>query len=183
MTHTIRIYSKSALIGVAAALLCVVAMGQLSVSSTPTNVQQFVPGKGIGNPHPRDMVQFTSTTSPSSPVLVPAGGELELYVVPNGRWLVLLNNGGSDATGVGLYSSGSGIGGGYLGLFEDAGGLVSFKARDEATGTSVAGDSAGPVGGLIGWTFKPGSRVLLKSLHPSDELTVRYNLFGYLVDA
>jgi hypothetical protein len=177
MSHSIRIDSKSALVGIVAALVCVVAMGQVSVSRATTPTAAITPGYGIGNPHPRDMVRFSSWTSTNLPhVNIPANGEHEVFSVPADRWLVLLPNLGTSST-TGGCAFDDGGGGSTVSLQEDLNGSYTVMAT---RGSSEAGkNSQGPASSVIGWTFRPGSRVVLKNEDPIIA-NVRYNFFGYL---
>ena len=64
MPRTITLHPLSLLVGLGLALVGVVAMGQMQVSSSPVgNLPAIAPGYGIGNSDPRDMIQFTSASS------------------------------------------------------------------------------------------------------------------------
>jgi hypothetical protein len=176
MIHTVRIDSKSALVGIAAALVCVVAMGQVSVSRATTPTAAIAPGYGIGNPHPRDMVRFTSTTAINvSSVPIPADSEYEVYTVPQDRWLVVLPNQGLGNAGCPFDDGGAGT---TIALYEDLNGAYTLQAIEGSNLAGVA--SYGPSGWATGWTFRPGSRVVLKNVGISNEAGARFNFFGYL---
>lgn len=180
MTHTIRIDSKSALVGVVAALVCVVAMGQVSISRATTPTSAIAPAKGIGNPHPRDMVQLRWTDDPNDPpVTLSPGGSLTVFDVPSDKWLVLL-----PSVGPGSPSGGVPIGiggpGGNADLFEFFNGVYNFKARADSSAGGALG--RGPITDTVGWTFRPGSSVVIRNLDTTYPATVSYNFFGYLTD-
>jgi hypothetical protein len=175
MSHSFRIDSKSALVGIAAALVCVVAMGQVSVSRATTPTAAIAPAKGLGYPHPSDMVHFTSATLPPGDLVVsiPVGGEHEVFTVPSDRWLVLLPTSANGSSKVAFQDQG---GGGYAWLFEDLNGSYTPKANGGGSGSG----GAGPSGWAVGWTFRPGSRVVLKNIGTGGASSVAYNFFGYL---
>lgn len=174
MPRTIQLHPLSLLVGSGAALLCTMAMSQVSVSRATTPMAAIAPGSGIGNPHPRDMQHFWSHGTSPSPIQLGPGEEIELFIVPTDRWLVIVNNGGWDQSGLGVWCDQ----GGLTALAADEGGLLVEKARDSFGATASL--AAGPLTDSMGWTFKPGSRVVIKNMHPSIQVQVQYNLFGYL---
>lgn len=177
MSHSFSLHSKSALLGAAVALASIVAMGQVSVSRATTPTAAIMPGYGIANPHPRDMVRLTSTTSPASAIVnIPADGETEIYSVPQDRWLVLLPS--IDNWGIATCPFDDQGGPTTIALFEDLNGLYTLQALEGGNQAGLA--SAGPVGWACGWTFRPGSRVVLKNVGTSTIANARYNFFGYL---
>ncbi len=171
MTRTIPLHPLSLLVGVGLALLGLVAMGQAPVSRAPgTGYAAASPIHGVWNPHPRDMVQFyppgvSPTGGPNSSVTIPVNGEHEVFTVPTDRWLVILPTGPGDL----------GLSGGGAVLYEDRGGQLIEKGWWVATGIA----SRGPGGSIVGWTFSPGSRVIIRCYDPSFAISVQYNFFGY----
>jgi hypothetical protein len=164
MTHYSQHHSLSLLLGAAALILV------LGLISSRSEAQFTAAPQPIGNwwpPHPRDQVQVGNL---GSQVDVPKGGAVQVYQVPQDRWLVLVPTRIDCA--LGLLSAGYG----KVFLAEDRFGLVTRKATawDQPIG------HAGPtMGGALGWTFAPGSRVLIQNEDTVDH-PVTYNLFGYL---
>lgn len=146
-----------------AALAAVVA---LVVSLTaPRSEGQFIhSAQQIGNwwpPHPRDQVQFFADLTTIS-----AGADLEVYVVPQDRWLVIVPTGGA-----------SGMSGGPdCVLLEERASQIVKKANQSGYNPTAGGPYAVTA---LGWTFSPGSRVLVRNTGNVPQ-QVFYSLFGYL---
>ena len=178
MPRTSRILATSANSVASLGLLCIVAMGQITVRPTSASLATFGPVKGVGNPHPRDQVQFTSAKSPT--IQLAAGEDYEVFAVPPGRWLVLLPNHSQITAGTPFAVQTPG--GNYGELYEDDGAIMNFRATAGVqTGWNPSTSDAVPSGGLVGWTFAPGSRVVIRN-QGSSTGSLQYNFFGYLVD-
>jgi hypothetical protein len=124
------------------------------------------------------MVQLTTAKTPG--IQLAAGEEYEVFAVPSGRWLVLLPNHSQITAGT-PFAVQSG-GGNYGELYESTGAMMNYRATagvqigwNPSTGESV------PSGSVVGWTFAPGSKVIVRNQSTSTG-TLQYNFFGYLVD-
>jgi hypothetical protein len=165
-------------LAVAIGLLCIVAMGQITVHPTSASLATLGPVKGVGNPHPRDMVQLTSAKVPT--IQLAAGEDYEVFAVPAGRWLVLLPNHSQITAGTPFAVQT--FGGNYGELYEGNGATLNFRATAGVqTSWNPSTSEAVPSGSLIGWTFAPGSRVVIRN-QGSSTGSLQYNFFGYLVD-
>lgn len=94
------------------------------------------------------------------PITIPPGASLNVYDVPADQWLVV--------TGVGLSAS-------YpFAWVEDLNGVITVKGTN-------AGLFPQATSAPIGWTFRPGSKVVLQSLEMTYTSNI-YNrsLLGYL---
>jgi len=121
-------------------------------------------------PHPRDMVQIYGEQH------ISAGGEHLIYTVPSDRWLVVVPKfDGDHYSSVGVYShSTDGR------VVERFGGTDSEKAHT-IINTWERPQRQGPSrSDGIGWTFKPGSQILIRNVNPSSNDTFRWSIFGYL---
>ncbi len=167
-----------ALVAVVSTLVAPASRGQFAF-----NAQQ------IGNwwpPHPRDQVHLFQGSS----VQIPPGGELEIYTVPADQWLVVVPTqfwGGGSGGHAAL--SGFGVFGGQGNnpvVLEDRGGQLITKCYPAFDGFSTGGTvclySTGPnASSPIGWTFAPGSRLIVKNQSPVAASSIDgYSIFGYL---
>ncbi len=119
-------------------------------------------GRGFG-PHPRAMVNIHSSNL-SLPE-VPAQGTAVVYDVPQDFWLV--------ATGFKISNT-------FFELCESYQGelLVKRSRGGVSTQVTIPEDMAGP----MGWTFRPGSQVLVRNdTTATSSATGRFSLTGYLV--
>lgn len=171
MSRTISTRAVALLLGAAALAVAI------SLISPRSDAQHAISAQPIGSwwpPHPRDQVQIYSPGT-----TLPAGGVLELFVVPNDRWLVLVPTGHLALQGtvgrVGIDHASTGA----VHLAEQLGALQTEKARN-APVDGVA-ETAGPAtSSSLGWTFRPGSRVVLVYGDGAIGDPISYNLFGYL---
>jgi hypothetical protein len=133
-----RFYPSSALLGVALSALLVTTMSQVS----PSNERVWPPlTKHIVN-------YFDQIPSPF--LTIAPGGTHTLYTVPNDRWLVI--------TGARTYS-------GATHWAEEYGGVLTTKGFGGSNiGTEASLHSPDSCGGPIGWTFRPGSNVVVRNL-------------------
>jgi len=150
--------------GLVAALLVVAV-----VAHEIGEAQQLGPYNRVAGPgfavHPRDMVQIygTATLNPQA--------EQVVYTVPTDRWLVIVPNTNMNSlprVGIGVYRAV---------VFERSSGTDT----ERATGGENTPSSFGPAStDGIGWSFSPGSQLVLKNLNQSGAETAYWNMFGYL---
>ena len=138
-------------------------MGQMAIPIQSSQVQAETNARWWP-PHPRNQVQLAAL---DQNVIIPAWGELEIYQVPTDRWLVIVPPSGGGLPSATNFNSAPR-------LVEDLGGVMTLKSE-----TSLGALVASPGDGPLGWTFAPGSRVLLQDVSGGN-LVGRYSFFGYL---
>jgi hypothetical protein len=121
-----------------------------------TMSQVAIPRSPAWGPAKQDIVNFWDP----GPTSIPPGGSSIVFEVPSDKWLVL--------TAVDVTTS-------YpLNWAEDLNGVITVKSSN----LGLRPQTTSPP---IGWTFRPGSRVVLQNLESTNPSIV-YNrtLFGYL---
>jgi len=161
----LQIHVRSAVAGVLAVVLVVLALGaaQIRVNPPPAaiNHSSTCP-QSSWPPHPEDIVNSTFEASG-----IPPGGSVEVYRVPMNRWFVLVDcmtNYQADFE-----------------LVEDLGGETRVILDREAIHYNHDG-SAGRMSSL-GYVFRPGSSVVLRNRDTSTRGVSFHAFAGYLVDA
>jgi hypothetical protein len=151
MTRSINMHPASLAVGFILAVACMVSLAQTSL---PHDV--WPPAKS-------DIVNIYSTTgTPVAP-----GGYLSVYTVPSNRWLTV--TGAFEGSGANL---------GSLLWAESYNSVVTPKGDCGTAGNSLDRTPAGS-GGAVGWTFRPGSQVVLMN-STGAQANVWPTLIGYL---
>ena len=159
MNRVISLHPLSLVLGVVFAGICFISMSQVGVT------------KESWGPPKRDILNVFSTQVP--PIPVPPGGSVVVFTVPNDRWLTL--------TGVSATSNNA-----FLVWAEEFNGTVTEKGFAVVGGGSGGSGSdlrmsPASSGGAIGWTFRPGSNVVIKSDDLANSaLLYSYALLGYI---
>src|SRR5258705_8698868 len=103
---------------------------------------------------------------PTSQISLPPGASFTVFTVPDDRWLTITGVSGSYANGP------------YPYWIEELNGAVTEKGP--FLGNEMPASPAS-CGGAIGWTFRPGSTVVVKNLDPTITALIHsYALIGYL---
>jgi hypothetical protein len=148
------------------ATLAVTTLGVLALGLA--QAQSFAPTASLRPtwpPHPKHVVNVYDVDG----VQVPPLGTHVVYEVPPDRHLVV----------TGAWTSGPSFPDLHLG--EETDGELIRKGRPSNTRSEPALRGPSGCGGPVGWTFRPGSRVVLENR--SDEFhgnTQEYGIVGYL---
>jgi hypothetical protein len=152
MRWSLSPHRSSFVAGTALAAITFLTMGQYQIP----RAQQWGPPK-------QDVVNVCEL---DLSIVIPPGGTATIYTVPADRWLTL------TAVSAGLaYSSPPNY------LAEDLDGTISVKGT--ASGLGIYSSPEGR-GDAIGWTFRPGSRVVVRAGANGPATLVAYSLLGYL---
>lgn len=158
MTRSITIHPASLALGLVLAAVCMVGSSQMP------------PGGDTWPPAKRNIVNISEALQ--APVTIPSNGSVVVYSVPRDRWLTV--------TGTDTFPTGSG-GGQWA---EDQGGTITRKGyHGDPSGFIVAdGLKISPrgCGGPVGWTFRPGSNVVIYNANPNPMIVAGWELVGYL---
>jgi hypothetical protein len=153
MLRSFRPQSFWLALGVVSGIGMLVSMAQTSVS------------RDTWPPPKKDIVNLFFF-EPTSQISVPPGASFTVFTVPNDRWLTITGVSGSYATGPFPFWS------------EELNGAVTEKGQ--FLGNEMPASPAS-CGGAIGWTFRPGSTVVIRNDDPTTTaLIYSYALIGYL---
>jgi len=157
VARTINLHPLSLVSGFALAAVVFVSMSQVGVTGSSWGP----PKKDIVN------VFFDFSAQGGGWPTIPPNGSYVVYSVPSDRWLTV----------TGAWANAQ-----YCVWAEDLNGVVTPKGN--ATGYGAATSDAPrrtpqECGGAVGWTFRPGSKVVLQTAGPDSTVPV-CSLVGYL---
>jgi hypothetical protein len=151
MLRSLSLHPLSLVLGIVFSGICFGSMSQVGVT------------KESWGPPKRDIVNAYS--SPAG-ISIPAGGLFTVYTVPNDRWPTLTGASGNTSS------------------YPRALWSEVFNSSSTVKGFAEVNDllfSPESCGGAIGWTFRPGSNVVLQNSDPGSTTNVHdYALIGYL---
>jgi hypothetical protein len=157
MSRSFQVHPLSVLVGLALGGTCLLSMSQLSVAKQPWG------------PPKANIVNIFE--EPANVTILP-GASLDLYDVPNNRWLTV----------TGVAATGNQVP--IARWAEDLNGVVTNKGKCLYSGNTALADAPGSTpqdcGGAVGWTFRPGSKVVLNNVGGADIQVSSYALIGYL---